>query len=80
MMTNRLCGRNNRTVGNFSGKLYDKTHTKFKDKQKKEGLWEIVAATRTLSVDTVKKWFDMASSHRPSQDKLQPRTPKDRPG
>ena len=25
---------------------YDKTHAKFKDKQRKEGLWETEAATR----------------------------------
>ena len=37
--------------------LYDKTHVKFKDKQRKEGLWETVATTRNLSVNTVKKWF-----------------------
>ena len=38
--------------------LYDKTHMKFKDKQRKEGLWEIVAASRNLSVNTVKKCRD----------------------
>ena len=38
--------------------LYDKTHAKFKDKQRKEGPWETVAATRNLSVITVKKWFE----------------------
>ena len=38
--------------------LFDKTHTKFKDKQRKEGLWETVAASRNLSVSTVKKWFE----------------------
>ena len=37
--------------------LYDKTHSKFKDKQRKEGLWERLAASRNLSVNTVKKWF-----------------------
>ena len=30
----------------------------FKDKQKKEQLWEQLAATRNLPVKTVKKWFD----------------------
>ena len=30
--------------------LYDKTNDKFKDKQKKERLWETLAATRN-------KWF-----------------------
>ena len=37
--------------------LYDKTHAKFKDKQRKKGLWETVAASRNLSVNTVKKWL-----------------------
>ena len=31
---------------------------KFKDKQRKEGLWERLAASRNLSVNTVKKWFE----------------------
>ena len=35
--------------------LYDKTKDGFKDKQKKEGLWEQLAATRNLPVKTVKK-------------------------
>ena len=39
-------------------KLYDKTRAKFKDKQRKEGLWETVAASRNLSVNTVKKWLE----------------------
>ena len=38
--------------------LYDKTNNSFKDKQKKEGLWEQLAATRNVPVKTVKKWFD----------------------
>ena len=38
--------------------LYGKTHAKFKGKQRKEGLWETVAASRNLSVNTVKKWFE----------------------
>ena len=38
--------------------LYDKTNDSFKDKQKKEGLWEQLAATRNLPVKMVKKWFD----------------------
>ena len=38
--------------------LLDKTRTKFKDKQRKEGLWETVAASRNLPVSTVKKWFE----------------------
>ena len=51
--------------------LYDKTHDKFKDKHKKELPWERLAASRNLSVITVKKRFethlpDMASSFRQS--------------
>ena len=38
--------------------LYDKTNNSFKDKQKKERLWEQLAATRNLPVKTVKKWFE----------------------
>ena len=38
--------------------LYDKTNDNFKDKQKKERLWEQLAATKNLPVKTVKKWFD----------------------
>ena len=38
--------------------LYDKTNNSFKDKQKKEVLWEQLAATRNLPVKTVKKWLD----------------------
>ena len=38
--------------------LYDKTNDSFKNKQKKERLWEQLAATRNLPVKTVKKWFD----------------------
>ena len=38
--------------------LYDKTNDSFKDKQKKESLWESLAATRNLAVRTVKKWFE----------------------
>ena len=37
--------------------LCDKTNDSFKDKQKKERLWEQLAATRNLPVKTV-KWFD----------------------
>ena len=52
--------------------LYHKTHTKFKDKQRKERLWETVAASRNLSVNTVKGGSrlnvpDMASLSRRSQ-------------
>ena len=38
--------------------LYDNTNDSFKDKQKKERLWEQLAATRNLPFKTVKKWFD----------------------
>ena len=38
--------------------LCNKTHDKFKDKQRKEGLWERVAASRNLSVNIVKNWFE----------------------
>ena len=39
--------------------LYDKTNNSFKDKQKTKGLWKQLAATRNLSVKTVKKWFEI---------------------
>ena len=38
--------------------LYDKTNDSFKNKQKKERLWEQLASTRNLPVKTVKKWFN----------------------
>ena len=38
--------------------LYDKTNDSFRDKQKKERLWETLAATRNLPLNTVKKWFE----------------------
>ena len=38
--------------------LYDKTNNSFKDKLKKERLWEQLAATRNLPIKTVKKWFE----------------------
>ena len=38
--------------------LYDKTNDSFKDKQKKEQLWEQLSASRNLPVETVKKWFE----------------------
>ena len=38
--------------------LYDKTNNSFKDKQKKERLWEQLSATRNLPIKTVKKWFE----------------------
>ena len=37
--------------------LYDKTNDSFKDKQKKERLWEQLASTKNLPIKTVKKWF-----------------------
>ena len=40
------------------GELYDKTNDSFKDKQKKERLWEQLASTRNLQIKTVKKWFE----------------------
>ena len=51
--------------------LFHKIHEKFKDKQRKERLWESVGSTLNAP--------DMASSYIPSQAKLQPRTPRDRP-
>ena len=42
--------------------LYDKTNDSFKDKQKKERLWEEVAATRNLPIKTLKKWFKSHST------------------
>ena len=38
-------------------KLYDKANESFKEKQKKERLWEQLAVNRNLSVKAVKKWF-----------------------
>ena len=38
--------------------LYDKTNDSFKDKQKKERIWESLAATRNLPVKAVKKWLE----------------------
>ena len=38
--------------------LYDKTNDSLKDKQKKERLWQQLAATRNLPVKTVKMWFE----------------------
>ena len=61
---------------------YDKTNDNFKDKQKKERLWEQLAATRNLPIKTVKRLnvLDMASSLRRSQDKELRRAQNDRPG
>ena len=41
--------------------LYDKTNHSFKDKQKKESLWEQPAATRNLPIKTVEKWFEKST-------------------
>ena len=41
-----------------STRNFDKTNNKFKDNQRKEGLWEGLAASRNLSVNTVKKWLE----------------------
>ena len=38
--------------------LYDKTNDSFKNKQKKERLWEQLTAARNLPIKTVKKWFE----------------------
>ena len=70
--------------------LYDKTNDKFKDKQRKEGLWERLTASRNLSINTVKKWFKIqhtrhgkltqTKSGQAAQDKLLRGTTKDTPG
>ena len=39
-----------------NAELYDKTQAKFKDKQRKEGLWERLAVSRNLSVNTVQEF------------------------
>ena len=41
-----------------NAELCDKTQAKFKDKRRKEGVWERPAVSRNLSVNTVKKWFE----------------------
>ena len=38
--------------------LYDKTSEHFKDKARKEFLWEQLAKSRKLSVKVCKTWFD----------------------
>ena len=65
--------------------FYDKTNDSFKDKQKKERLWETLAATRsylsTLSRSSSRLNIpDMASSLRQSQDKHLRRAQNDRHG
>ena len=44
-----------------NAELYDKTRMKFKDKQRKEGLWERLSGSRNLSVNTEKKWLETQS-------------------
>ena len=53
------------------GELYDKTNNSFKDKQKKERLWEQLAATRNLPVKTMKKWLETQRTRygKPTQTK-----------
>ena len=62
--------------------LFDKTHAKFKDKQRKERLWETVAAPRNLPIRSGSRLNvpDTTCSHRSSEAKLQSRTQRDRPG
>ena len=38
--------------------LYDKTNDSFKNKQKKERLWQQIASTINVPMKTVKKWFE----------------------
>ena len=38
--------------------LYNKTNDSFRDKQKKERLWDQLASTRNFPIKTVKKWFE----------------------
>ena len=42
----------------MDAELYNKTVVKFKHKQRKGGLWERQAASRNVSVNTVKKWLE----------------------
>ena len=65
--------------------LYNKTYVKFKAKQRKEGLWEKLAASRNLSVNIVKKRFETQHTRdskptQTKQDKLQQRALKGKPG
>ena len=43
--------------------LYDKTNEHFKDKARKECLWERFAHSRNLSVNEFKTWFDSQRTH-----------------
>ena len=74
--------------------LYDKTNNSFKDKQKKERLWEQLAVTRNLPIKTEEVVRDStyqiwqahsddvrtSSSLRRCQDKQLRRVQNDRPG
>ena len=61
--------------------LYDKANDSFKDKQKKERLWEQLAATRNLPLKTVKKWFDtQRTRYGKLTDKQLRRAQNNRPG
>ena len=62
--------------------LYDNTNDSFKDKQKKERLWETLATTRNLPSRSGSRLNvpDMASSLRQSQDKQLRRAQNDRLG
>ena len=63
--------------------LYDKTNDSFKDKQKKESLWEQLASYQKLACqDSGSRLHvpDMASSLRLSQAKQLRRAQNDRPG
>ena len=63
--------------------LYDNTSDSFQDKEKKERLWEQLAATTNLPVKTVKKWFETQHTrygkHTQSKDKQLRRAQNDRP-
>ena len=43
--------------------LYDKTNEHFKDKVRKECLWEMFANSRKLSVKVCKTWFESQRKH-----------------
>ena len=43
--------------------LYNKTSVHFKDKARKESLWEEFARSRKLSVKVRKTWFDSQRTH-----------------
>ena len=43
--------------------LHDKTSEHFKDKAKKEFLWEQFAKSHKLSLKVCKTWFDLQRTH-----------------